>query len=140
MAVDENGPMCNCGNRGCLETIAATPRQLALLSGALGRDVTVEDWVRLALEGQPAAVRLVEDTGRHVGIAIANLANLINPAVVALGGPITAVGNLLLDQARVEVRRRAMPSAARAMSIAAAKHEPRSEVYGALVLAMSTLA
>jgi predicted NBD/HSP70 family sugar kinase len=140
MAMDENGPMCRCGNRGCLEIFASTPRQLALLSGAISTEVDVEAWIRMAMAGSPPAVRLVEDMGRHIGTAVANLANLINPAVVALGGPITAVGDLLLDPVRSEVRRRAMPSAARAAEITAARHEPRSEVFGALALALSAAA
>jgi predicted NBD/HSP70 family sugar kinase len=93
----------------------------------------------LAQAGDRAAGRLIEDLGRLVGVAVAQLASLCNPAVVALGGPITVVGDLLLEPVRAELHRRAMPAAVRAVKIVAARNEPRSEVYGALTLALSTL-
>ncbi|MDR3202050.1 MAG: ROK family transcriptional regulator [Bifidobacteriaceae bacterium] len=136
VTVDENGPLCRCGNRGCLEAFAAPSSQVALLSSMLGRTVTVEDWVRMARAGSPAAVRLLEDMGHHIGAALANLCNLVNPDLVALGGPITAAGRLLLEPVRAEVRRRAIPAASEFVRIEVARHAERSAVFGAVSLAL----
>jgi predicted NBD/HSP70 family sugar kinase len=128
--------MCRCGNRGCLETTASTSVLLGVLASTLERPCDTETWVRLAKDGHTAAVRLMEDCGRHVGAAVANLCNFINPAKVILGGPVTAAGELLLGPVRDEVRRRAMPAASATVSVEISRHGPRSEVFGALCLAI----
>jgi predicted NBD/HSP70 family sugar kinase len=139
MTIDENGRLCRCGNRGCLETLAATPVMLDVLASALERRVDLDTWLSMAAEGHTASVRLLEDMARHLGAVVANLCNLINPEVVCLGGPVTAAGDLLLAPMRDEVQRRAIPSASRRVRLEMSKHGPRSEVYGAVCLAIRSL-
>ncbi|MDR1799549.1 MAG: ROK family transcriptional regulator [Bifidobacteriaceae bacterium] len=135
MTIEENGRMCRCGNRGCLETVASAPVMLGILWSAMERRVDLPEWVRLARSGHTPSVRLMEEMARYVGAAVANLANLISPELVVLGGPVAEVGQILLDPVREEVLRRALPAPGQAVRIELARHGGRSEVYGALHLA-----
>jgi len=135
MTIDEGGRLCRCGNRGCLETLASTPVMLQVLSGALDAPADVETWMNLARQGHTASVRLLEEVGRHVGTAVANLCNFISPDRVVLGGPITEAGQLLLGPVRDEVGRRAMPATSRVVKIDITRHGQRTEMLGAVVLA-----
>jgi predicted NBD/HSP70 family sugar kinase len=135
--IDENGPLCRCGNRGCLETVASIPGLLRVLASAVDRPVDVDGWVDLVGRGHTTAIRLVEELGHHLGVAVSNLCNLINPSVVLMGGPISAVGEILLEPIRAEVRRRSMTAASGDLRIERSRHGELSEVYGACHLALS---
>ncbi|SCG00546.1 Sugar kinase of the NBD/HSP70 family, may contain an N-terminal HTH domain, partial [Streptomyces sp. MnatMP-M27] len=80
ITLDESGPVCRCGNRGCLETFTAARYVLPLLHSSHGADLTVERMVQLAREGDPGCRRVIADVGRHIGSGVANLCNLINPS------------------------------------------------------------
>ncbi|MQS39901.1 ROK family transcriptional regulator, partial [Streptomyces katsurahamanus] len=86
ITLDESGPVCRCGNRGCLETFAAARYVLPLLRTVHGPDLTMERVTRLAREGDPGCRRVIADVGRHIGSAVASLCNLLNPSRVLLGG------------------------------------------------------
>jgi predicted NBD/HSP70 family sugar kinase len=135
-SIDESGPLCRCGNRGCLEAMASVPSFLRVLSSAVNRDVDVADWVTLAREGHSVAVRLMEDLARHIGVAVANIVNLANPNRVLVGGPIAAVGETLLAPIRTEVRQRAVPAATRRLRIERSRWGDYSEVFGAAYSAL----
>ncbi|MDR1393021.1 MAG: ROK family transcriptional regulator [Bifidobacteriaceae bacterium] len=135
ISLDSTGRLCRCGNRGCLETTASTPVLLENLSAALERSVTLPEWLAMAGHGQNASVRLLEDMGRNVGTAIATLVNLLSPAVVVVGGPVTAGGDLLLAPMRETVVRRSMPAPGRAVRLRLPRHPGMTELHGALALA-----
>ncbi|MDR1386380.1 MAG: ROK family transcriptional regulator [Propionibacteriaceae bacterium] len=137
--IDENGPLCRCGNRGCLETMASIPSLLRVLASALDREVDVHGWVGLVRQGHTTANRLIDELGHHLGVAVSNLCNLVNPSLVLLGGPIAAAGEALLEPVRSEVRRRSMPSAYDRLRVEASRHGEMSEVYGAARLALDAL-
>lgn len=86
ITLDESGPVCRCGNRGCLETFTAARYVLPLLRPSHGPDLTMERVVQLAREGDPGCRRVIGDVGRHIGSGVANLCNLLNPSRVVLGG------------------------------------------------------
>lgn len=135
--IDEDGDVCRCGNRGCLETVASTAVVLRLLSAAHGRDLTIEDVLRMAAAGDIGCRRVIEDVGRHLGTAVANLCNILNPHLVVLGGSLVDAGAVLLDPLRETVRRRAIRSAADSMTIVASPLGARGQVLGALSLALA---
>ncbi|MDR1185962.1 MAG: ROK family transcriptional regulator [Bifidobacteriaceae bacterium] len=137
ISLDLSGRLCRCGNRGCLETTASTPVLLENLGEALERPVTLPQWLAMAARGESASVRLLQDMGSNVGAAIAALVNLISPAVVVIGGPITAAGDLLVQPIREAIVRRAMPAPGAAVEVRLPRHPGRSELYGALALAAS---
>ncbi|MFE3824623.1 ROK family protein [Streptomyces sp. NPDC059092] len=139
ITLDESGPVCRCGNRGCLETFAATRYVLPLLHSSHGADLTMERVVQLAREGDPGCRRVIADVGRHVGSGVANLCNLLNPSRVVLGGDLAEAGELVLAPIRESVSRYAIPSAARQLSVLPGALGGRAEVLGALALVLSEM-
>ncbi|MEU3630148.1 ROK family transcriptional regulator [Streptomyces fradiae] len=139
ITLDESGPVCRCGNRGCLETFAAARYVLPLLQPSHGPDLTMERVVRLAREGDPGCRRVVADVGRHIGSGVANLCNLLNPSRVVLGGDLAEAGELVLAPIRESVSRYAIPSAARQLAVSPGALGGRAEVLGALALVLSEM-
>ncbi|GAA3486157.1 MULTISPECIES: ROK family transcriptional regulator [Streptomyces] len=139
ITLDESGPVCRCGNRGCLETFAAARYVLPLLTPSHGPDLTMERVVRLAREGDPGCRRVIADVGRHIGSGVANLCNLLNPSRVVLGGDLADSGELVLGPIRDSVSRYAIPSAARHLSVLPGALGGRAEVLGALALVLSEM-
>ncbi|MEU1123751.1 ROK family transcriptional regulator [Streptomyces sp. NPDC005899] len=139
ITLDEAGPVCRCGNRGCLETFTAARYVLPLLMPSHGPDLTMERVVQLAREGDPGCRRVVGDVGRHIGSGVANLCNLLNPSRVVLGGSLAEAGELVLGPIRDSVSRYAIPSAARQLSVLPGALGGRAEVLGALALVLSEM-
>ena len=137
MTIDEHGRLCRCGNRGCLETYAAAPFLLEQLRYYHGPDITTQRMLEQAVAGDAGCRRVIADAGRHVGIAVANLCNLLNPDTVVVGGTVAEAGDLLLEPIRRAVRRHAVPRAADRVVIVPSELGPRAEVLGALALAVS---
>jgi glucokinase-like ROK family protein len=139
ITLDEAGPVCRCGNRGCLETFTAARYVLPLLHPAHGTDLTVPRMVELARAGDPGCRRVIGDVGRHIGSGVANLCNLLNPSRVVLGGDLADSGELVLGPIRESVSRYAIPSAARQLEVVPGALGGRSEVLGALALVLSEM-
>jgi glucokinase len=99
--IDPDGPLCGCGNHGCLEAFARADR----IAAACGTE-TAEAAVLAARAGDAAALAGLAEIGRHLGIGIANMIVVISPDRVVIGGGIAAAGDLLLDPIRAELRRR----------------------------------
>jgi predicted NBD/HSP70 family sugar kinase/biotin operon repressor len=135
-SVDENGTLCRCGNRGCLETYVGAEALLTLLRGTQPEVESVADMIRLARDGDAGSQRVLADAGRYIGVAVANLCNLLAPSRVIVGGDMAAAGNLLLEPMRDVVRRHAMRPAADTVEIRVSELGDRSEVLGALALAL----
>ena len=119
-----DGPLCECGNQGCLHTLASGPaivrrvKAEARLAGdfaliqatnAAPEQATLETVIEAARGNDPVAREVLADAGRHLGIAIGNLVTLFNPQVVVIGGAVGRAGACVLDPLRHEVERRALP-------------------------------
>ncbi|NDZ77647.1 MULTISPECIES: ROK family transcriptional regulator [unclassified Streptomyces] len=139
ITLDESGPVCRCGNRGCLETFTAARYVLPLLESSHGTGLTIERVVQLARGGDPGCRRVIADVGRHIGSGVANLCNLLNPTRVVLGGDLAEAGELVLGPIRESVGRYAIPSAARQLSVLPGALGGRAEVLGALALVLSEM-
>ncbi len=98
--IEEDGPLCRCGNRGCLEMFAAAPALLELLRRSFPAEFTVTDLLRLSDEGDVGCRRVLTDAGRHIGVALANLCNLLSPQLIIVGGELAASGEVLLSAIR----------------------------------------
>ncbi|MDX6677243.1 MAG: hypothetical protein QOE31_1295 [Solirubrobacteraceae bacterium] len=133
--VDESGPICRCGNRGCLEMMAGGRAILALLRSSHGDDLTLDEVMALAEDGDSGARRAIADAGRVLGRSIAALVNAFNPELVIVGGAVSVAGDVLLDPLREAVHRYAIPSAAADVRITRGVLGERAEVLGALELA-----
>nr|WP_206441113.1 ROK family transcriptional regulator [Streptomyces boncukensis] len=139
ITLDESGPVCRCGNRGCLETFTAARYVLPLLHSSHGPGLTMARMVELAEEGDPGCRRVIADIGRHIGSGVASLCNLLNPSRVVLGGPLAEAGDLALDPVRDSVTRYAIPSAARQLRVEPGELGSRAEVLGALALVLNEM-
>jgi predicted NBD/HSP70 family sugar kinase/biotin operon repressor len=133
--VDEGGPICRCGNRGCLETFAGGPAIVELLRPSHGAGLTLEHVIALAVGGDPGARRAIADAGRVLGRSVAAIVNAFNPELIIVGGSVGAAGDVLLDPLREAVHRYAIPSAANDVRITRGVLGDRAEVLGALELA-----
>jgi glucokinase len=100
--VVEDGPLCGCGNHGCLETMAGA-RAIA----AAAQQPSFDDVVAFARRGDERAREAIRRAAAYIGIAIANLTIFITPERVVVGGGVAEAGELLLDPLRAEVERRA---------------------------------
>ncbi len=132
----EHGDLCRCGNRGCLETIVSTPAVIRLLEPQIGPTADFGEVLRRIDAGDPLCVRVLAQTGRHIGIAVANLVNLFDPQRVIVGGELSSAGDVLLDPIVHMVRQYAIPSAAERVEIVRSELGKRSEVVGAAMVAL----
>jgi predicted NBD/HSP70 family sugar kinase len=136
---DPAGPICRCGNRGCLETIASPPAVAALLERSSGEPVAVEQLLELVEAKDRRARRAVADAGEAIGRALSMLVNVLNPELVVVGGDLAPAGPVLLDPIRAAIERHGVAPAAGAVRVMAGTLGDRAEVLGAagLILAQS---
>ena len=132
------GPLCECGNRGCVEALAG--------SRAIVGDVHVEHVtdvgavVRAAQSGDRRAQRALTDAATVVGEGLAAAIGLLNPARVVVGGELAAAGDLVMDPLAAAIGRRAFPAAASAARLVLGELGPRAELLGASTLHLPHLA
>ncbi|GID31138.1 ROK family transcriptional regulator [Paractinoplanes brasiliensis] len=166
--VDANGPVCSCGNTGCLEALfsgsalardavaaarsgespALAERLAAALSVAenQGDDeqseppvtVTARDVAEGAAEGDVTCIRLIREGGRRVGGVLATLVSFANPSMIVIGGGLAQLGHVLLAEIRSVVYRRSLPLATGNLPVVLSELGSRAGVTGAAVLASDT--
>ena len=150
LTIDENGPLCECGNHGCLEAIAggraiAQQAQEAVRKGQRTQlasikpveVITARDVAAAAQLGDLAAQQILTRAGTYVGIAIAGLVNMFNPGMVIIGGGVAQSGDILLEPIRLAVQRRSLPAATRIVRITTAMLGRRSSSMGAIIQAIT---
>ncbi len=133
LTLDEQGPLCRCGSRGCLEAYTSTENVLSMLAGQLP-GASLDQIVAAGSDGNVAAQRALEDAGLHLGWGLASIVNLLNPEVVVVGGDMARAGELLLESARIGLRRHALDSVALTPVVASELGE-RASLVGAVLLA-----
>jgi glucokinase-like ROK family protein len=154
ICVDKEGPLCACGNKGCLEAMAAGPaitskaldaarsgsssilRQMRDANGGVLRP---EDVNAACREGDQAALDIIRDSGQMIGDVLATLVNFFNPSHIFVGGGITNVGNHLLVAIRRAVLHRSLPLATTHLSIKFSRVGSNVGVMGAISLALDYL-
>jgi predicted NBD/HSP70 family sugar kinase len=134
--IDPTGPICRCGNRGCLEMLAGTDAVLDALRPAHGDDLTLAGVISMAQDGDAGSRRAIADVGRAIGSALATVCNIVNPECVVVGGDLGAAGELLLAPVREALRHGAIGSAARDVDVVEGELGDRAEVLGAVALAL----
>jgi predicted NBD/HSP70 family sugar kinase/DNA-binding CsgD family transcriptional regulator len=139
ITVDEQGQLCRCGNRGCLETVVGIGGILETLRGSYGTELDIRGVLELAERGDARCRRVLADAGRAVGIVVADLCNLLSPQRVVVGGVLAQAGEVILGPLRETVSQRAVPAAARAAEIVPSTLGERSEMIGAICLALDAV-
>jgi glucokinase len=126
--IDPDGPLCNCGNRGCLEAFTRADR-FAEACGA----PTPEAAVAAARAGEPRALAGLQQMGRYLGIGIASMIVVVTPDRVVIGGGVAAAGALLLDPIRAELRQRVFMTDLDAVALVTAELGTWAGAIGAAV-------
>ena len=148
ITIDTEGLECDCGNTGCLETVASAPSIVrrarerlnrdstsSLSRLALNKSFTAEDVAHQANEGDDFALMMIERTGKYIGTGVASVINLLNIERIVLGGGVMDAGALILNPIIHEVKRRAFQPCFEATEIVAAKLGLDGAPIGAALLA-----
>ena len=151
MTIDDDGPICNCGNRGCWETLAsgtALAREArhrikegvrtSILEYAGGdvEKVTAQVIHSAAEKGDSLGKELIARTGYYVGVGLANLINIFNPELIVIGGGLSNIGDMLLEPAFEVAGERAYKEAFQTVRFASAELGRNSGVLGAAAFAL----
>ena len=140
------GPLCGCGDRGCLEAFASGPSIVALAEEYIkggkstkyrelaNPDITPYIVSEAAKQGDPVAKRIFTIVGEYIGIGLASVVNLLNPEKIIIGGGVAAAGDLLLTPIKESLIKRAMPIAGSAVEIVPAQLGNSAGVIGASLL------
>lgn len=133
--VDQDGELCRCGARGCLETLVSLPRMLEALRPVVDQDLDLNAFQGLLQRRHSGALRVTSDAGRQVGRVVADQCTLLNPSRMVVGGPIPEANIVLAASIRSVAERFAHPAAEEAMMVVPAVLGARAEVLGAVALA-----
>jgi glucokinase len=151
MVIDDNGPPCSCGNRGCWEMLASgkalaaeakrlikkgTTTTIMELAGGNIDAINAEAIHRAALAGDKLASQLIARTAYYLGVGLANLINIFNPELIVIGGGLASIGDRLLLPAYEEAGRRAFKQPYQAVRFARAELGQNSGVIGAAAYAL----
>ncbi len=124
VTIEPNGPLCNCGNHGCWETLASQtavvrrveqaiaagePSTLSKYISSKTHALTVPTIVNAADHGDEVAKRALIETGIYFGIGIANLINTLNPEIVVVGGILSLAKDYLMPVIEQTISERALP-------------------------------
>lgn len=154
ICVDKNGPICVCGNTGCLEALAGGPAiaNLGLKAIQEGRATLLkDDYERnqgslssvdignAARAGDTVSIEIIRNSGRVIGEVIAGLVNFFNPGMIVIGGGVARLGNLFLSSIRQAVLKRSLPLATRDLMITFSDLGDDSGVIGAVHMALETM-
>lgn len=135
VTIDEHGPICRCGSRGCLDTLAGGPALLELFRD----DPSVQrirDLLLRAEAGDASSRRVIADAGRHIGIAAASLSNLFDPELIVVGGELASTGETLLAPLRHALERSALASSDGVPTVVQSELGERAELRGCIALAI----
>ncbi|MFI5930783.1 ROK family protein [Actinoplanes sp. NPDC051494] len=131
--VREVGPFCVCGSRGCLSVYLSPAYFAALLDhGAAPAHPTEADLLTLAAGHHRPVQRALADAGRLIGRSVASLCNVLNPAVVVVGGGFAAAGPFVVDGVRESLLRHCSPSATAGLTVIPSALGADAEVLGAI--------
>ena len=149
MVLNEGGPLCACGNHGCIETyvgngyfVREVRRRLKIFPQSLlarelrkGKELTPLLVAQAARRGDVLSKEMWLETGAHLGNALAGLVNLLNPEKIILGGGIAQNGDLLFKPVIAELNKKAFPIAAASVRVVPAALGVDAGLVGAAALA-----
>ncbi len=148
ITIDTGGIECECGNTGCLETVASSPNIVrranerlnrdgtsSLSKLAINKDFTAGDIAKEAKQGDDFSLMMIERTGKYIGTGVASVINLLNIEKIVLGGGVMEAGKLILDPIIHEAKRRAFQPCFEATQIIAGTLGADAATIGAAMLA-----
>ena len=141
-----DGPLCGCGDRGCLEAFASGPSIVAMAEEYIkggkstkyrelaNPDITPYIVAESAKQGDVVAKQIFEIIGNYIGIGLASVVNLLNPEKVVIGGGVADAGDLLFVPIKETLKKRAMPIQGSAVEVVHAELGNTAGVIGASLL------
>lgn len=145
-----DGPLCGCGNRGCLEALASgpalrgeavrmmlsghSPRLYEMVNGDVGK-VTPKEIGAAAREGDTGAKEAIAHVAHWLGIAVVNTVITLHPQLVVLGGGIALLDDLLLDPVRKMIHERVKMFPTEGVRVERSSLDDLAGMYGGLALA-----
>jgi N-acetylglucosamine repressor len=152
IVVDENGPGCGCGNYGCLETMASTgsiieKARKIVWQGAVSSlnrlgntdEITLEDIAEAARAGDTAAINILDQAARYIGIALSGMVNTLNPSMIVLGKDFAVYGDLVMGTLRSIVDAKALRRPASNVELVISKFGERASTLGAAIIPIKKL-
>ncbi len=153
LIIDDEGPACSCGSRGCLEALSSGPAiaregaaavgagRSPLLAELAGEEQPTAELVhKAALEGDPASREIIERAGYYLGLGLTGLLNCFNPQALILGGGLINLGDLYLGPAVRTARERAFDQIVADVTITTAELGEPAGALGAAALVMENAA
>jgi N-acetylglucosamine repressor len=150
ITIDEDGDLCSCGNRGCLEVYSSGWAIINRVRSALSdgvtsglaeeaarhpRELSVETIVSAAKSGDRLSQTVLAEAGEHLGTALAGIVNLFNPEKIILGGAAArAAGELLLQPLLYSLRRRAFQRSVSVTEVVISELDEKAAALGAVVM------
>jgi len=149
ICVDPDGPVCTCGNSGCLEAMAAAPA-IVLQAERCAREGDSPVMMAIMQErgeltarqvgeavglGCPCALSIIRRSGRLIGQTLAAAVNVLNPSMIVIGGGVSHIGNTLLAEIRSSLYQRSLPLATRNLPVVMSELDETAGVVGASVMA-----
>ncbi|MDD4875589.1 MAG: ROK family protein [Dehalococcoidales bacterium] len=145
MTISTNGPKCTCGNVGCLEMLVSGKaiaretikriRQGEKSSLVNVNDITAEEVLKAAQDGDFLASKVIFKAATCLGIGMVNIVNIFNPEMIIIGGGAANMGNLLINPAKQIVREKAFQLPANTVQIVPAQLGNDAGVFGAAIFA-----
>jgi predicted NBD/HSP70 family sugar kinase len=153
VTIDDDGPWCSCGSRGCLEALASTSavlrrvqerlaesRLMSTLRGPYEKGgLTLAALIEAARAGDKLAFQILDETGTYVGKVLAIALNLLGPELVVLGGPLAQDGGIILEAVQRQVRLRALQHISSQTRIICDDQGELAGARGAALLALDAL-
>lgn len=147
VVVEPGGYKCGCGVSGCLESYASAPSTVRRFAEAVRRgeksslavsdNLTAADVFRAAAGGDQLARRIIELTGRYVGIVLGGLANVLNPELCCVSGGMMGAGEMLFGPMREAVLEHSFPLPGRRLRIVPAELGESAGIIGAAGCALT---
>jgi len=153
MTILPHGPLCGCGNRGCLEAVASgsaiaregrervqrgVPTLITELSGGDPENISAKLVAQAADQGDWEANAILDQAMAYLGLGMANLVNLLNPQLLVIGGGLTKMGKRLFEPVGRAIDLRAFATAARAVELRRAQLGDDVGLLGSAAVAMLT--
>ncbi|RCW45695.1 MULTISPECIES: ROK family protein [unclassified Halanaerobium] len=149
--IDPNGPLCGCGNHGCLESFASgksisrmakeavKSKQSDLILELADGDMDKIDaavCAEAARKGDKTAAEIFSTTGFYLGIGLGNVVNIFNPQLIVLGGGVMKASDLFLDKALEVMHQNALDASLSVLEVKKAELGDKIGLMGALAVAM----
>lgn len=141
-----DGPKCNCGNTGCLEALVAAPAILkagkkavkegkkTTLSEIKFDKLTTKDVFDGAKKGDEVSLEIVMNVANNLGLALANVVNILNPEQIIIGGGVAAAGDILFNPLKEVIKKRALKGLCNGLEIVEAQLGNDAGIVGAAAL------